>query len=482
MKRRIVTLLFAITLAAGTILTAQAAPLFPPSATYNGQFTDISPTDWYYENVVALYTFGLTNGKNSPSTYIPESDTTVAEILTMAARLRSLHEYGTAESGASLYRTEESNWYDPYAAYLKAGGIISSEFDGQWNRSATRGEMAHVLAHALPAELFESINQTVVAEGYATGRYITDVTEYTAYQQDILTLYRWGILEGMDTSGSFHPERTVRRSEVAAMVTRLVEKDLRITLDWNINDETREFFSLADLISADNTFSDAPNPDNTAEIHAALRYMLSRGERNLTLHYPTPSTEQSVTTVMRAFLSAVRTYPEQTYNKVSVSYSTTSGKVDLTFSSSLYDPLLIDSYREQIFSAAMQLRDSLYANGTLSETMSQYDKARVYFTWLCEFCAYDNNASTDALSHSAYSVFFEQLGVCDGYTAAYNLLLKLEGIECFAIDSVEWNHMWTIATLDGVSYHIDPTWGDQTGSVAYQYFAMTEDESLARFH
>ena len=156
--------------------------------------------------------------------------------------------------------------------------------------------------------------------------------------------------------------------------------------------------------------------------------------------------------------------------------------MDLTFSSSLYDPLLIDAYREQIFSAAMQLRDSLYADGTLSHTMSQYNKAQAYFTWLCNYCSYDNNATADSMSHSAYSVFFERKGVCDGYTAAYNLLLKLEGIECSAIDSDEWDHMWTIATLDGIRYHIDPTWGDQTGSIAYRYFAMTEAESLARFH
>ena len=482
MNRRTLTLLFVLLLTAGTVFNAQAAPLFSPSVTYHKQFTDIKTGDWFYENVVTLYTLGLTNGKNSPSTFAPESDMTVAEILTMAARLRSLYDYGTAESGPSLYRTERANWYDPYASYLKAQGIISSEFDGHWNRSATRGEMAHVLANALSSELFASINQTVVVEGYATGRYITDVTDYTAYQQDILTLYRWGILGGMDATGSFYPDLTIRRSEVAAMVTRLADSDLRITLDWDIREEPKELFSLADLISAGETYDAAPAPDSVAAVDATLRYMLSRGEHTLTLHYPTSSTEEFATAVMQAFLSAVRSYPEQTYNKVSISYSTASGKVDLTFSSSLYDPLLTDAYRQQTFSAAMQMRDSLYANGTLNHTMSQYEKAKVYFTWLCGFCSYDNNATSNSMSHSAYSVFFERKGVCDGYTAAYNLLLKLEGIECSAIDSEEWNHMWTIATLDGINYHIDPTWGDQVSSVSYRYFAMTEAESLARFH
>lgn len=481
MKRRITTILFAAILSAGIMFTAQAAQLFPPSATYNGQFTDINTDDWFYENVTALYTYGLTNGKNSPSTFVPESEMTVAEILTMAARLRSLHDFGTAEAGADRHRAVGMTWYDPYVAYLKAARIISTEFDGQWTRSATRSEVAHVLAHALPAELFTSMNQAVVAEGYATGQFITDVTEYTAYQQDILTLYRWGILGGIDDTGSFCPQLAIRRSEVAAMVTRIVDSDLRITLNWKIVEDIQEIFSLADLVTADKTLPAAPNPNNTAEIDAALRYMLSRGEHKLTLQYPTPSTERSAAAVMRAFLSAIRTYPEQTYNKVSISYSTSSGKVDLTFSSSLYDSFLIGIYRDQIFSAAMQVRDGLYAKGTLRDSMSQYEKAKVYYTWLCSHCSYDSKATADSMSHSAYSVFFEKEGVCDGYTAAYNLLLKLEGIDCYAVDREEWDHMWTVATLDGITYHIDPTWGDQTGSVTYKYFAMTEAESLARF-
>ena len=38
-----------------------------------------------------------------------------------------------------------------------------------------------------------------------------------------------------------------------------------------------------------------------------------------------------------------------------------------------------------------------------------------------------------------------------------------------------------VAELDGVTYHIDPTWGDQSGSIAYRFFGMTEADSLARF-
>ena len=55
MKRRILSLLLAAVLTAaalpGTGLAAGWDAV--PTRTYQGQFTDVAPTDWYYENVAA---------------------------------------------------------------------------------------------------------------------------------------------------------------------------------------------------------------------------------------------------------------------------------------------------------------------------------------------------------------------------------------------------------------------------------------------
>ena len=67
--------------------------------------------------------------------------------------------------------------------------------------------------------------------------------------------------------------------------------------------------------------------------------------------------------------------------------------------------------------------------------------------------------------------------MCDGYTGAYNLLLKLEGIDCTTLSNS--SHIWTVATLDGTEYHIDTTWGDSSRTINYNYFAMTEAQSRA---
>ena len=125
--------------------------------------------------------------------------------------------------------------------------------------------------------------------------------------------------------------------------------------------------------------------------------------------------------------------------------------------------------------AAIAVHDSLWEDGIITPSMTDYEKARVYFTWICDNCVYDYSAGDSSLSHIAYNLFENGTAVCDGYTGAYNLLLKLEGIDCTALSNS--SHIWTVATLDGTEYHIDTTWGDSGPAPNYSYFAMTPDES-----
>ena len=482
MKRRILSLLLAAVLTAaalpGTGLAAGWDAV--PTRTYQGQFTDVAPTDWYYENVAALYALGLTDGQGSGDTFAPAANITLAEAVTMAARLRSLYASWDPEAGPSAF-SQGDNWYEPYVAYAKTMGIIGGEFDGLYDQGATRAQVAHILAHALPESLMDPINEKAVTVGYASRRYISDVDEYTPYQGDILSLYRWGILSGADATGSFLPEAAIRRSEIAAMLTRLADSSLRITLDWDLAlAYSKTGTDLKDLVTSTGAFHSAPDPGDSAAVDDNLRYMLSRGERRMTLSYgPGVLTAQLAEEVMSAFLDGVRSYAEQGYNAVRCSYSLASGSLILTFACSLYDERMIDAYRAATMEAAVQVHDQLWREGTITAAMSDYDKARVYFTWLCGHCRYDYQSGDASMSHSGYSALVDGLAVCDGYTAAYNLLLKLEGIDCTTASTAD--HLWTVADLDGQWVHIDPTWGDQAAAVDYRYFAMTEEASFGRF-
>jgi len=479
MKKRIAALLLALLLVSGGM--AQAASL-PTGEPYDGRFTDVHPDDWFYPNVSTLYSLGLTRGKTADLFGVYDN-ISIKEVVGFAARLRSLLFYGEAEYGPSSYvpaGLDEEHWYLPYVLYLQSEGALDAEFLNRLDQPATRAQTARIAVAALPSELFTSINDAAVSVGYATRTFIPDVTDYTPYQQEILQLYRWGIVTGSDAQGRFYPDTPITRGEFSALLTRLADPSLRVKLDWDISAYyTAKSKTYASLVPP-GAYRRTHALDDYAAIDENIRYMLSGGANTLTVQLSREGvTEAMVSQLMGAYLNAVRTYIEQGYNAVSCSYSGSTGRVTLRFYSSLFPDAAFATARSDTLTEAIRIHDQLWSEGTITASMTQWEKARIYYTYICNHSTYDYQAVDSSLSHSAYSLFFLGTAVCDGYTAAYNLLLKLEGIPCttYSTDS----HIWTIADLDGVRVHIDPTWGDQGAAIRYEYFGMTEAQSLGRF-
>lgn len=444
---------------------------FVRSKTYDQQFSDLSADSVFYSNVSALYEYGLSVGKPD-GTFGLKDSLTVGQAVIFAGRIRSLYRTGDPELGPAAYRTAGQATAVPYLLYLQAEGILGTELDGQLSSAATRAQMAHVLANLLPPEALPAINEELVSEGYATRRFITDVTEYTPYQQDILALYRTGVCAGVDAYGTFLPDSAITRGAAAAMLTRLVDPALRVTLDWDLSYAySAKGATLASLVEPGTYVA---SPAAAGEMDSAIRYMLSRSESTLTLRYPGLSAVKA-RQVMQQALSTVKLYCEQGYNSVSCSYSL-AGDMTLTFSAAGVGDR-IQEYRTSAMEAAIEVHDQLWANRQITSGMTELEKARVYYTWVCENTAYDYQAGDDSISHTPYSLFELGTAVCDGYTGAYNLLLKLEGIDCTALSNN--SHIWTVATLDSTVYHIDTTWGDSGPAINYSYFAMTEEQSRA---
>ena len=483
MKRRLSASLLALALALSLSVFAAAegsVSVFVPVRTYDGRFLDVPQSSWYYENISFLYELGLAEGQ-SASSFGPEENITIAEAVGFAARLRSLYDYGDAEAGPASYSGDGGQWHTPYVLYLQALGILDSTFDGLYDTYATRAQMAHIAANALPSSYFSELNATAVTVGYATRTFIRDVDDYTPYQQEILQLYRWGILSGSDAAGSFHPDDYITRGEFAALLTRLAEPSLRLTLRWDVSSVYSARDTTYEDLAQPGVYRPAHSLTDQSAIDSNIRYMLHRGENTLTLQMdPSQITTAAMEQLMGAYLDTIRLYIEQGYNAVQCTYSISSGQVTLSFYSSIFtSESLFASARADTLAAAIQVHDTLWQNGVITGDMTDYEKALAYFTWICENCSYDYRATASSVSHTAYSLFQMGSAVCDGYTAAYNLLLKLEGIDCTTASTED--HIWTVAQLDGSTYHIDTTWGDQTGTIRYDYFGMTEAESLARF-
>ena len=176
-------------------------------------FTDVKGTDWFIDDVIYAYDKGLIDG-TSPTTFSPNSNLTYAQAITLAARMHQLYTKGeiTLENG-------DDPWYQSYVDYAIENGIISGDYD--WGAMATRAGYMQIFANALPNDAFAAINS--VPDGS-----IPDVPVDYPGAAAIYKLYRAGILQGNDDAHTFLPEANIRRSEVAAILTRMMNPEVRI--------------------------------------------------------------------------------------------------------------------------------------------------------------------------------------------------------------------------------------------------------------
>lgn len=473
MKKRIFTCLLALCLllAIPAHAAEDSTANFVRSKTYSGQFSDLAADSVFYGNVAALYEYGLSVGKPD-GTFGLQDSVTVGQIVIFAGRIRSLYESGDPEASPDAYGGDgDSSEVSRYLRYLQAEGVLGTELDGSLSKPATRAQVAHVLANTLPEEALPSVHTDLVNQAYAARLAITDVTEYTPYYSDILALYRKGISIGSDETGSFLPNAFITRGAAAAMLTRMVDPALRVTPQWNLaGSHSARGTTLADLVEPGTYLS---SPSTGEELEQTVRYMLSSGSNQMSLQFPSISAVQA-RKVMEEALSMVKSFCEQGYNSVSCSYNL-AGTVTLTFSSMGLTAEETASCRNSALESAIAVHDQLWAEGLLTENMTETEKARVYYDWICENCVYDYSDDESPLSHIPYGLFAKGTAVCDGYTGAYNLFLKLEGIDCYALSNT--GHIWTVASLDGTEVHIDTTWGDSGSRPSYAYFAMTPQES-----
>lgn len=178
-----------------------------------GQFEDVSASDWFAPNVADAYELGLMIGAGD-AFFNAYGDVTVAEAVTMAARIHSIYTRGSDRFEKAAL------WYRPYLDYAVWNGVIAVEY-ADYGKAATRAEFAEILAGALPAEALGEIN--IVADGA-----IPDVDPKAEYAPEVYKLYRAGILAGNDDHGTFTPDSNIARAAAAAIVTRMADASLRV--------------------------------------------------------------------------------------------------------------------------------------------------------------------------------------------------------------------------------------------------------------
>ena len=203
-----------------TAFAAVGISNFEKTNTYTaGTFVDIPSDAWYQESVQAAYELGLMKG-SSETTFHPAGKVTIGEAITLASRLHNIY------YGSEAVFSQGDPWYQVYVDYAVAHGIVSPTQFHDYNIPATRAQFAVIFAASFPTDAFTEINHIALGA-------IPDVTGTESYGAAVYLLYNAGILTGSDRYGTFHPDNTISRSEVAAIVTRMADKSLRriVTLD-----------------------------------------------------------------------------------------------------------------------------------------------------------------------------------------------------------------------------------------------------------
>ena len=199
-------------------------------AEHYSKFTDVKPDSWYYEDVDNAVRLGIINGK-SETTFAPDDNLTYAEAIKLASCMYQLYKDG------SVYLVSQGNpWYQVYVDYAKDHGIITENFFytvSNINEKATRAGYMEIFANALPDEALKGINN--VPDGS-----IPDVPMVHESSIGIYKLYRAGILTGVDAEHHCKPEDNIKRCEVAAIITRMMDQTKRVKFSMGTTAEEQE--------------------------------------------------------------------------------------------------------------------------------------------------------------------------------------------------------------------------------------------------
>ena len=110
----------------------------------------------------------------------------------------------------------------------------------------------------------------------------------------------------------------------------------------------------------------------------------------------------------------------------------------------------------------------------------EYETERHLHDKLIGHVAYDRTAAESnedtahAAAFSAYGALVEGRAVCEGYSRAMQMLLHRAGIPCTLVNGMADGaaHMWNVVTIDGLNYHLDPTWNDAGNRLQHTFFNL----------
>lgn len=123
----------------------------------------------------------------------------------------------------------------------------------------------------------------------------------------------------------------------------------------------------------------------------------------------------------------------------------------------------------------------------LNKNMNDFEKAKAVHDYLVAHTVYSASEPSD---FSYYGVLLNHKGACEGYAAAYQMLLKRLGIPTVVVAGTVTgytdSHAWNMVELNHKWYHVDVTWDDpipdRGDNVRYTYFLQNDSQITGLGH
>ena len=440
---------------AALLALALSCAVFSCFSVYAAGFSDISDGAWYYTDVESLTGKGIINGYPDGS-FRPSSRITCAEFIKLFCAAMDYYDPSMNDSLPGIDIEEaggtSEHWANPYVFAAWLHGIIrdSDIKDGSfvYDKPITRNYMAKLYVRAF--ELTVSDEPTAIFSDDASVYAVAAAKEY---------LIRGYPLE--DGTREYRGYSFLSRAEAASMIIRAMEYrdnpleykmstviDNAKKYSVNTKDELIELFCAINYYCLDSfTFSSALPYSKWSEYYELAQYL-----------YP------------EYFLSGgfeCNYYPGSGVYSIILNYSLSTDKLRLMTSDAL--------------KKADNVIDSLFGTDT-----DIYIKLLSIHNYLALNCEYDyENYARQAIpieSFSAYGALVDGVAVCQGYTAAFNMLCKAAGIKSVGVAGIYSktgeSHSWNMLCIDGNTLYVDVTLDDKPtsyGNISYERFLVNAD-------
>ncbi len=519
MKRFLSALTNAALILSLLLTPALAAGLSPIHSYDEAGFTDVA-SDWTFAPIKTSFELGLMSGQGDGK-FNPGGTVAVAEGVAVAARVHNLWRGGDGTFPAS------TPWYQSAVDYAARNGIIAPDQFSDFTAAATRAQLAGMLAGALPQEGYAPINSVTS---------LPDVSDSTPGAAGIFKLYNAGIVSGIDVYGTFAPNNTISRAEMAAILCRLVQPDTRVTFtlqpkpsipdDLTVRSSSkllmlngRPIYGLVD-IGGEAYLPLALSEGNDAPLSMFLSYSTWDGEHRLSCSTSQLSTvlpNYSVAPPQGAVLGTAQPGPVATVswnweNEWEAPLLTLDGHFPMVNVTDLFKDYTNDGKSAVISDqgSILYVDLPLYSWEPPHEVTQEpdlvgqalanllrstpKDTVKAIHDYLVNTLTYD---PFTAASEAAYEKASEQYklqhnrilackyGVCQDYAELFQEMCLRAGIPCeFVAGSAGGPHAWNRVYLDGKWSYVDCTWDDPISKkpvLRYDYYLVGPD-TLVKSH